>query len=592
MVPRLTLGSLRHWRRWDRDLPIWYDVEYRLPLTAFGKRTGLEPRRADLVVWYLLEWKWIARANLRTPARARYEELARVHSEEYLESLSEREPLARVFGVDPWDVPVDEVMRTVRLGCGGTIAATRDALARRGPTVNLMGGFHHAGPSHGAGLCAVNDIAVAAAVARHEGFEGRIVVLDLDAHPPDGTASCMRRDASTWIGSLSGSSSGSIPGVDETVLPPRCRDREYLAALDALLTRMPEPDLAFVIAGGDVLDDDHLGHLGLTLTGARTRDLRVASALSGVPSVWLPGGGYHGEAWKVLAGTVLALLRHTHKAIQPGDNPMAARFARLARHLDAMGRTLAPPPELSFDDVAEEIGMTPRKGPRVLMGRYTAEALEYAAYRFGLLGFLERRGYGQFRIELGTATTGGERVSLYGSADGAEHLLIDVVVERRPVDGIDTLYVHWLTLRDPRARFSPRRPKMPGQEVPGLGLARELTQLFVLAATRLGVEGIAFAPAHYHTAYVVRSQFRFVDPGQQGRFEAMMRDLGDLSLAEMAEAIESGRVLLNEAPFRWEPGEMILRLGRPADDAAEVAAVRGQARFTLAESVSAALKSE
>ena len=29
--------------------------EYRLPLTAFGKRTGLEPRRADLVAWYLLD---------------------------------------------------------------------------------------------------------------------------------------------------------------------------------------------------------------------------------------------------------------------------------------------------------------------------------------------------------------------------------------------------------------------------------------------------------------------------------------------------------------------------------------------------------
>jgi acetoin utilization deacetylase AcuC-like enzyme len=98
-VPGLSLASLRHWRRWDRDVPIWYDVEYRLPLTAFGKRTGLEPRRADLVVWYLLEWKWIGRDNLRTPARARYEELARVHTEEYLETLSAREPLARVFGV-------------------------------------------------------------------------------------------------------------------------------------------------------------------------------------------------------------------------------------------------------------------------------------------------------------------------------------------------------------------------------------------------------------------------------------------------------------------------------------------------------------
>ncbi len=93
--------SLLHWRYWDLFVPIWYDAEFRLPLTAFGKHWGLEPRRADLVVWYLLEKKWIAPANLRAPARARYEDLARVHAPAYLEQLTSRETLARIFGVDP-----------------------------------------------------------------------------------------------------------------------------------------------------------------------------------------------------------------------------------------------------------------------------------------------------------------------------------------------------------------------------------------------------------------------------------------------------------------------------------------------------------
>jgi hypothetical protein len=302
--------------------------------------------------------------------------------------------------------------------------------------------------------------------------------------------------------------------------------------------------------------------------------------------VWLPGGGYHVEAWMVLAGTVLALLRHTHKPIQPGDNPMAARFARLARHLEAMGRTLVPPPELSFDDIAEDMGMAPTARRRALFGRHTAEALEYAAYRFGVLGFLERRGYGQFRIELGTASAGGERVSLYGSADDAEHLLVDMVLERRQVGGLDALYVHWLTLRDPRARFSPKRPKLPGQEVPGLGLVREVTQLVVLASAHLNVAGVAFVPAHYHTAFVARAHFRFVDPVHQGRFEALLRDLGHLPLAEVTEAIDRQEVLMNGEPFRWEPGEMMLRLnGAPGSDP-EVAAERDRVAFSVADPIS------
>jgi len=574
------LGRLRHVRLWDRQLPIWYDAEYRLPLTAFGKRTGLEPRRADLVAWYLLEWRWIARDNLRTPARVRYQDLARVHGEEYLESLTQRETLAQIFGVDPWDVPVDELMRTVRLGCGGTLAAAREALRRHGAAVNLMGGFHHAGPAHGSGLCAVNDIAVAVRALREDGFDGQVAILDLDAHPPDGTAACLRADPRVWIGSLSGSSSGSIAGVDETVLPPRAGDESYLLALDALVLRMPRPDFAVVLAGGDVLDGDHLGHLGLSLDGARQRDLRVARALLGIPSVWLPGGGYHDDAWKVLTGTLIALLRHSRRPIRPGSDPMAARYMRLAKHLSGEGivRRVA---EIDLSDVEADLGLKP--GPKtLLLGAYTSESVEFALYRFGLLAFLERRGYGQFRVEFGTATTGGERVAVFGRAEGIEHLLIDGVIERTTVGGEEMLYVHWLSLRDPRARFSERRPKLPGQEVPGLGLAREVTELLVMLAARLGLAGLAYNPAWFHTAYVARGGFRFLDPAAQGRFEALERDLGHLSLALVSQALAEGRVLMNGEPFEWKAELMVYRAAGPPDDRGAVEAERDRVAFTLA----------
>ncbi|MGC3996684.1 MAG: hypothetical protein QM767_03795 [Anaeromyxobacter sp.] len=58
---------------------------------------------------------------------------------------------------------------------------------------------------------------------------------------------------------------------------------------------------------------------------------------------------------------------------------------------------------------------------------------------------------------------------LYGEAEGREHLLIELILERRLV-GADFLYIHWLSLRNPRTQFSERRPRSPGQDVPGLGL--------------------------------------------------------------------------------------------------------------------------
>jgi len=582
-APAHALRSLRHWRVWDPGLPIWYDVEYRLPLTAFGKRTGLEPRRSDLVAWYLLEWRWITPRNLRSPMRARFEDIARVHSEEYLESLARHGTLARIFGVDPWDIPVDEVMRTVRLGCGGTLAAAVEALQRHGPAVNLMGGFHHAGPGHGAGLCALNDMAIAVRRLRHDGFRGQVVMLDLDAHPPDGTAACLRDDPGVWIGSLSGPAAGVVSGVDETILPEGCDDEAYLAALEPLLLRMPAPELAFVIAGGDVLDGDHLGRLGLTLDGARRRDLRVARALLGRASVWLPGGGYHDRAWQVLAGTLLGLMRHTRREINPGADPMTTRFARLAKHLrtSTASQRLV---DIDFSDVESELGLRTRGTREMLLGTYTTDAVEYALFRFGLLGFIERRGYGQLRVAFGTATTGGERVSIYGQADRTEHLLVDCVLERRTMEGLgEVLYIHWFTLRDPRARFSDRRPPLPGQEVPGLGLAREAVELFILALHRLNLVALAFSPAHYHMAAMSAERFQFLDPVLQGRFEALRRDLGQLPVGMLSQAVAAGRARMDGAPYQWVAGEMVLPREGELPNREAVEEERERVRFTLAE---------
>jgi acetoin utilization deacetylase AcuC-like enzyme len=172
---------------------------------------------------------------------------------------------------------------------------------------------------------------------RAEGFRQRVVVLDFDAHPPDGTNECFSGDPSVWIGSLSGSDWGQLPGADETVLPVGCDDASYLEALDALLGRMPPSGLAFVIAGGDVLGGDRFGALSLTTAGARRRDRAVASVLGELPSVWLPGGGYTQDAWKVLAGTALVLALDSLEPIADVD-PLNVEFTRIARELGRKAR--------------------------------------------------------------------------------------------------------------------------------------------------------------------------------------------------------------------------------------------------------------
>jgi acetoin utilization deacetylase AcuC-like enzyme len=569
-----------------RETLVFHDPAYRLPLST-ELPAGIEPRRADFAVWYLLESGALRPERLRQPRLATYEELALVHAPEYLESLSLPTTLAHIFAVDPSEVPVDEVMRTVRLACGATVEAAQAALESGEPTLNTLGGFHHAARARGGGLCAANDIAVAVAVLRRSGFTGRVAVIDLDAHPPDGTADCLAGDPASWIGSLSGSNWGVWAGVDETVLAEGCGDDEYLRQLEALLSRMPSPALAFVIAGGDVLAGDRLGKLGMTLRGARRRDARVLEVLDGTPSVWLPGGGYRPECWQVLAGTALVLSGRPRKRIPRTYDPLAAQFGKIASSLAT--ERLGGSELITAEELAEALGQRMPVKLR-LLGFYSREGLEYAFFHYGVLPHVERLGYSRLRIEIDEVGAG-ERLRLFGDADGQEHLLLEAVLERRQISGDTFLFVNWLSLRHPRARFNPLRPKLPGQEVPGLGLAREVSEMLGLMARRLGLAGVAFRPSWYHVGYGGRRRFRFVDAQRQGRFEATLRDLRGVPLLEATQAMAEGRVLLNGEPYKWEAEDMVYRLEPQELPAEGPHAELEHSHFTLVPSTGSATAS-
>jgi hypothetical protein len=268
----------------------------------------------------------------------------------------------------------------------------------------------------------------------------------------------------------------------------------------------------------------------------------------------------------VFAGSVLVLGGRGHRAIQARFDPLSVRFQRISR-------LLSQEKELEWEPITQEdlegaLGHKLAREPRVL-GYYTAQSLEYALFRYGLLPHLERLGYGRLRVEVST-TGAGDRIQLLGQAGGQEHLLVDCIVERQRLGLEDYLFVNWLTLRHPRAQFSPLHPQLPGQEVPGLGLSREAAEMLMLMADRLKLAGVAFRPMWYHLAVVARARFRFVEPLRQGRFEALMRDLAHVPLLDATRLVAQGDVRLNGQPYTWEAEGMVSRRASVGDDAAVI----------------------
>lgn len=193
----------------------------------------------------------------------------------------------------------DRVRRRSLLSPSGTWAAARLAMTH-GYAANAAGGSHHALADTGAGYCVFNDLAIAANRLIAEGDVTRILILDLDVHQGDGTASLLAGRDDIFTLSIHAEKNFPARKARSTLdigLADGVEDAEYLALLNDTLPRVLNdfaPDLILYQAGVDSHDADRLGRLALTDAGLDARDRTVMrlARIAGVPVASTMGGGY------------------------------------------------------------------------------------------------------------------------------------------------------------------------------------------------------------------------------------------------------------------------------------------------------------
>ena len=181
----------------------------------------------------------------------------------------------------------------------GTIQNTRYA-QQYGVSMNIAGGTHHAFRDRPGAFCMLNDQAIASNYLIDNNLAKKVMIVDLDVHQGDGTASIFEHQDSVFTISFHGhknypfkkqNSDFDLPLDDNT------DDRAYLSALEYHLPRLVdlvEPDFMFYLAGVDVLKTDKLGRLGLSMAGCKARDRFVLSLCKdqNIPVQVSMGGGY------------------------------------------------------------------------------------------------------------------------------------------------------------------------------------------------------------------------------------------------------------------------------------------------------------
>ncbi|MBV7266009.1 histone deacetylase [Erythrobacter sp. WH131] len=205
--------------------------------------------------------------------------------------------------------PVTERIRDrVRHTNGGTWLAARLA-QQHGYAANSAAGSHHALADTGAGYCVFNDLAVASHRLIAEGDATRILIVDLDVHQGDGTASLTAGREDIFTLSLHAEKNFPVRKARssrDVGLPDAVDDDGYMEVLDRHLPAIIAefaPDLVLYQAGVDPHVDDKLGRLALSDAGIEVRDNFVVRQARerGLPIASALGGGY-GDNQREVAG--------------------------------------------------------------------------------------------------------------------------------------------------------------------------------------------------------------------------------------------------------------------------------------------------
>lgn len=209
------------------------------------------------------------------------------------QTLSEKEIRAIGFPMTPL------LVERGRHIAAGTLQCVEYAI-KHGISMNAAGGTHHAFKEKGEGFCVFNDIAIAANYLIHSNKFNNILIVDLDVHQGNGSASIFNGQGQVFTFSMHGAK--NYPFRKEAShldigLPDGTEDEAYLKILFNILPRVIDqhrPELIFYQAGVDILTTDRLGRLSISREGCRKRDKYVMEICkkNKIPLVVTMGGGY------------------------------------------------------------------------------------------------------------------------------------------------------------------------------------------------------------------------------------------------------------------------------------------------------------
>ncbi len=266
------------------------------------------------------------------PRQATIEELARVHSLDYINEVLTDHRTSQWSGQRP------DLAELSALFAGGTLTALQALLVGKAKTaIHFPGAKHHAQCDYSSGFCIFADFALAADIAtKDHGL--KVAILDIDAHHGDGTENLTADNPMVLTYSVH--EKGIFPGTGNESQPEK---HIYNAPLvtnqsesdlgkgdDALIHAVSDfiqkanefkPDLIFIACGADGHREDPLSSLEYSVAGYSSVAKLIHAHFSDMPILMGGAGGYLPDTRtpEVWAGFAAALSQPSHGRTKRGQ---------------------------------------------------------------------------------------------------------------------------------------------------------------------------------------------------------------------------------------------------------------------------------
>ena len=260
----------------------------------------------ELIPQQLLHEGLVEKENFFSPTLAKDYWIEKAHDKEYISklkhlSLSKSEIRKTGFPLSKELVNREYIITQGTLDCV-------DFAIKYGASANIAGGTHHAFRDCGEGFCLFNDVAIGSYYAIEKHQMQSILIIDLDVHQGNGTASILKNNNKVFTFSMHGEKNYPFHKEKSNLdIPVKdgINGKEYLKKLKENLDFLSielSPDIIFYISGVDILDTDKLGRLAVKREDCKKRDEMVFefSKNCKAPIVTVMGGGYSEKIYDIV----------------------------------------------------------------------------------------------------------------------------------------------------------------------------------------------------------------------------------------------------------------------------------------------------